>query len=116
MEEKEKVIWMYEVFRTEIYLKRRDSLDLLEKEMMLKFEQKLKQIPYSGRPLGYTFFREQKIHDKRLLYLIYEEYQAIFLITITNKKYQQKEIDFVKRNFDLYKQEMKRIISNFKLL
>jgi len=75
-----------------------------------KFEQQLKIQPYNGKPLGYPFFREKKFDGKRLLFLVYEEHKAVFLVTITDKKAQQREIDLIKAHLDIYKDTIKKIV------
>jgi hypothetical protein len=39
------------------------------------------------------FFREKRIGGKRIYSLIYEEQNAVLLVTISNKKMQQETID-----------------------
>ena len=97
---------MFRVFRTEWYGGKFQKLSSFEQGRIEKLEQKLKEEPFSGKPLGYNFFREKKFNGKRVLFLIYEEHQAIFLITITEKKMQQQAIDLIKANLDLYKEEL----------
>ncbi len=105
---------MFRVFRSEWYDKKFQKLDTSEQERVVKFEQALKEQPYSGKPLGYKFFREKKFNQKRLLFLVYEEHKAIFLITITDKKAQQHEIDLIKANLDVYKDVLERILRGIK--
>ena len=105
---------MYRVFRSEWCDQKLSKLDLFEQERVMKFEQALKNQPYTGKPLGYKFFREKKFNGNRLLFLIYEEHKCVFLITITNKKAQQQEIDLIKANLDVYKAELEMIIKNLK--
>ncbi|HLC31926.1 MAG TPA: hypothetical protein VJK51_04620 [Candidatus Nanoarchaeia archaeon] len=62
---------MYRVFRSKNYEEKLNKIDTSEKERVLKFEQSLKQQPYSGKPLGYKFFREKKFNGKRMIFLIY---------------------------------------------
>ncbi|MBS3092368.1 hypothetical protein J4466_03025 [Candidatus Pacearchaeota archaeon] len=101
---------MYRVFRSEWYEKKLEKLDKSEQERIIKFEQSLKIEPYNGRPLGYKFFREKKFDGKRVIFLVYEEHQSVFLITITNKKAQQHEIDLIKSNLEVYKEELEKRI------
>ena len=101
---------MYRVFRSEWYEKKLDRLEKADQERVKAFEQHLKIDPYSGKPLGYPFFREKKFDGNRLLFLVYEEHQAIFLVTITDKKAQQHEIDLIKTNLDVYKENLQNII------
>ena len=82
---------MHRVFRSDWYRKKLEKLDNQEQERVKKFEQSLKEAPYSGKPLGYEFLREKKFGGKRILFLIYEAHQTIFLVTITDKKAQQEE-------------------------
>jgi len=101
---------VFRVFRSDHYNKKLNKLDVSEQDRIKKFEQSLKQQPFSGRPLGYRFFREKKFNGKRTLFLVYEEHECIFLVTITNKKAQQHEIDLIKSNLDIYKEELERIL------
>ncbi len=103
---------MFRVFRSDWYAKKLDKLDTSERERIEKFEQHLKEEPFSGKPLGYKFFREKKLNGKRMLFLVYEEHNSIFLITITDKKAQQNEIDLIKTNLDIYKETIKKLIDD----
>ena len=96
----------YRVFRSEHYENKLLKLDSSEQNRIIKFEQSLKEQPYSGKPLGYKFFREKKFDGKRILFLVYEEHNCVFLVTITDKRAQQHEIDLIKSNLDIYKQEL----------
>ena len=103
---------MFRVFRSEWHETKLKKLDSSEQKRVLNFEQLLKQEPYSGRPLGYKFFREKKFGNKRIIFLVYQEHKCIFLVTITNKKAQQNEINLIKANLDIYKEEIKKLIKD----
>ena len=103
---------MFRVFRSEWYDKKFNKLDASEQRIVSRFEQELKAQPFSGKPLGYKFFREKKFDGKRILFLVYEEHQSIFLITITDKKAQQHEIDLIKTNLDVYKNILEKMIKS----
>jgi len=103
---------MYRVFRSNWYKKKLEKSDNQEQERIKSFEQSLKNDPYTGKPLGYKFFREKKFNGKRLIFLVYEEHQTVFLVTITDKKAQQHEIDLIKNNLNIYKKEINKIIKN----
>ncbi|MDP3992101.1 MAG: hypothetical protein Q8P79_01165 [Nanoarchaeota archaeon] len=100
----------FRVFRSQHYKIKLFNLDKSEQDKVMKFEQKLKEQPFSGKPLGYRFFREKKFNGKRVLFLVYEEHKCVFLVTITDKKAQQHEIDLIKANLDAYKNELKKIL------
>ena len=101
----------FRVFRSQHYKKKLLNLDNSEDVIVKKFEQKLKGEPFSGKPLGYKFFREKKFDGKRVLFLVYEKHKCVFLITITDKKTQQHEIDLIKANLDTYKEELEIILN-----
>ena len=102
---------MFRVFRSEWYKKKLDKLDNREQVRVKNFEQSLKVAPYTGQSLGYNFFREKKFDGKRLIFLVYEEHQVVFLVTITDKKAQQQEIDLIKSSLDVYKEEITKRMS-----
>tara|TARA_Y100000310_G_C20642738_1_gene794875 strand:- start:294 stop:485 length:192 start_codon:yes stop_codon:yes gene_type:complete len=62
--------------------------------------------------LDIGFFREKKFDGKRVIFLVYENHKCIFLITITDKKAQQSEIDLIKSNLDVYRDVLEKIIKN----
>ena len=102
----------FRVFRSDHYKTKLLKLDNSEQEKVEKFEQSLKKQPFAGRPLGYKFFREKKFNGKRMLFLVYQEHESIFLVTITDKKAQQHEIDLIKANLDVYKKELELRLKN----
>src|SRR3989344_8485353 len=103
---------MFRVFRSGWYKSKLNKIDKSHYNRVLEFEQKLKKSPYSGKPLGYKFFREKKFNGNRLLFLVYEEHKCVFLITITDKKAQQHEIDMIKSSLDVYRNELNEILRN----
>ncbi len=103
---------MFRVFRSDWYQKKLDRLDKTERTKVEVFEQRLKLEPFSGKPLGYKFFREKKLNGKRILFLVYEGHNSVFLITITDKKAQQHEIDMIKNNLDIYKSKLERVLKD----
>ncbi len=100
----------FRVFRSFTYKRTLLKLDKSEQIPVEKFEQHLKEEPFSGKPLGYKFFREKKFGGKRLIFLVYEEHKCVFLITITDKKAQQHEIDMIKSNLDVYRNKLEDIL------
>ena len=60
----------------------------------------------TGKPLGLPFFREKKFYGRRILYLVYAQFSAILLLTITDKKAQQATINEILLHLDEYKQEV----------
>jgi len=68
----------------------------------------LKQTWNTGKPLGYPFFREKKFEKYRIYFLVYEEHNAVLLITISDKKAQQDTIERIKDQLDQYRELIKK--------
>ncbi len=100
---------MFRVFRSEWFGQKLSKLDKSEASRIEAFEQQLKTNPFVGKPLGYKFFREKKFDGRRLLFLVYEEHSIVFLVTISDKKAQQKDIDFIVSHLALYKDEIDKL-------
>ena len=67
----------------------------------------------TGKPLGLPFFREKKFDGKRVLYLVYIQFSAILLLTITDKKAQQATINEVLLHLDEYKEYVIQKLKEF---
>lgn len=65
----------------------------------------LEQNPHVGKPLGFSFFREKKVHNYRFYYLIYDDYVLVFVIALSTKKDQQEVINKIKHLLPYYKEE-----------
>jgi len=87
---------------------------LLAREYQNQIAQLIKQLKQTwnvGKPLGYPFFREKKFGKYRAYFLVYEEIDAILLVTISDKKAQQETINTIKRDLGLYKDIIKKKLS-----
>ena len=71
----------------------------------------LEENPYVGKPLGFSFFREKKILNYRVYYLIYDDYVTVFVIALSTKKDQQEVINKIKHLLPYYKEEVKKRIN-----
>ena len=98
----------YEIFTTEQFDSEFSKLDTSLKIQIERIFEQLEEDPYVGKPLGYKFFREKKIKNNRVYYLIYEEYIVVFVITISDKKEQQKTINTIKHLIPYYQEEIKK--------
>lgn len=70
----------------------------------------LKKTSDVGKPLGYPFFKEKKLDKYRVYFLIYEDLDAVLLITVSDKKAQQETISRVKSQLDFYREIIKKNI------
>lgn len=100
---------MYQIHRVARYVKELGKLDGHYHSFISAFEQKLKEEPFSGKPLSFEFLREKKFDDKRLLYIVYPDLKKILFVAITDKRNQQEAIDFIKAHFKEYLQRVEKL-------
>lgn len=91
------------------------EFDTMEKLFSTEFQRQIeniiKQLKQSwnvGQPLGYPFFREKKMDKYRIYFLVYEELDAVLLVTISDKKAQPETIERIKNQLDFYKDLIKK--------
>ncbi len=87
----------YKILTTEQFDRDFEKLDKSLQMQVAKEIEKLAENPFSGKPLGYKFFREKKIGNYRFYYLIYENEIVVFVIAISTKKDQQTAINTIKK-------------------
>jgi len=100
----------FRVIQFETFKKKFSKLTPEEQEMILSFAKKLKENPFLGKPLGTAFLREKKFDGKRAYFVVYEKEQYILMVRISDKKDQQKEIEEVKRNQDVYRYAIQALV------
>ena len=98
----------YKIYTTEEFDKDFEKLDNSLQEQIEREITQLETNPYAGKPLGYKFFREKKVRNHRVYYLIYDEYVVVVVIALSDKKDQQAVINKIKHLLPLYKEEIKR--------
>lgn len=101
----------YEVHRTHLFDKKLESFNDKFREIIDDFETQLSINPYVGKPLGTRWFREKKSDNYRMYYLIYEDLKAVYIITLSDKKDQQKTINTIKLFLDEYKKEIEDLVT-----
>ena len=102
---------MFKIFPTEEFDRRFGKLDQQLQQQIRKEIDQLEDNPYAGKPLGFAFFREKKVQNYRIYYLIYDEFVVVFVITISTKKDQQDAIDKIKSLIPYYRGEIKKKVS-----
>ena len=98
---------MFKIFTTEEFDR---DFEKLDNSLKIQIEKEINQLinnPYVGKPLGYKFFREKKVKNYRIYYLIYEDYVVVFVIAVSSKKDQQQAIDKIKYLMPYYREQIK---------
>jgi len=89
----------YNVYATDTFKKLYSTLENSEQIWINKIKNNLEESP-TGKILHFKWFREKKYLNKRLYYLVDEEYKKILLVAFASKKEQQKIIDFIKADME----------------
>ncbi|MBI4158754.1 hypothetical protein HY500_00675 [Candidatus Woesearchaeota archaeon] len=104
----------WQILKTEIFEKKFSKLDKSIQQQIESIRDQLKINPYIGKPLHVDYLREKKVGKFRIYYLIYQEYVIIYMITISEKKDQQKAINTIRLFLDKYHQEIENWIKEHK--
>jgi len=102
----------YAVYITENFGKETAKLSKSDNEIIRKIFLQIKENPYVGDAIRYKFFREKRIKEKRIYYLIYEEFSAVLIVAISRKKTQQETIDKIIKYFPEYRAYIEKLLKN----
>ena len=97
----------YKIYTTEDFEKEFNKLSPLDKEAIRKLFLQLKENPFVGDTIRYPFFREKRLREKRIYYLVYKDITLVLVIAIGGKKTQQETIDEIISLFPEYKKYIK---------
>ena len=100
----------YSVYTTESFEKEIEKLSDSEKKIIKKMYLQLKENPYVGDAIKYSFFREKRLREKRIYYLIYDDLSAVLMIALGGKKAQQETIDEIIKELPEFKKYMKKLL------
>ena len=104
----------YKVFGSDYFDKKVTKiLSYQEKKEFEVFIKNLKRGIIRGKPLSYTFFREKKIREKRIYFLVYREIRVILLVNASTKKYQKKTINKIKMFLYEYRELVYYFYNNY---
>ncbi|MBI3037168.1 hypothetical protein HYY73_05480 [Candidatus Woesearchaeota archaeon] len=93
---------MNTVYETEAFTKLYGTLEKPECEWVEKIKDQLTANLEVGKPLRYGWFREKKLGNKRLYYLINAKTNKAVLLAFGPKKEQQKIVDHILANMERY--------------
>ena len=99
---------MYKIFITDEFKRDFNKYDKSIQDQIEKVIEQLKSNPYAGKQLNYKFFREKKIGNYRIYYLIYDKYVVVSIVALSKKRNQQQIIDKIKMLFPYYEEEIKK--------
>ncbi len=100
---------VYSVHTTETFEKEVLELDKDKQERIDKLYIQLKNNPYAGDQLRYKFFREKRLDEKRVYYLVYDDLEVVLMVAISGKKDQQKTIDYIINHLTEFKKYAEKL-------
>jgi mRNA-degrading endonuclease RelE of RelBE toxin-antitoxin system len=100
---------VYAVYVLNIFDKEMNKLSESDKEIVKKIFIQLKENPYVGDQIRYRFFREKRIREKRIYYLVYDDLKIVLMITIGGKKAQEETIDKIVKYFEEYRKYAEKL-------
>ena len=102
----------YAVYTTENFENEIFKLSKIEIQKIQKIFLQLKENPYVGDAIRYRFFREKRLKEKRIYYLVYDELSAVLIVAFGGKKEQQKTIDEIINYLPEFKKYMKKMLGD----
>ena len=105
---------MFRILKTDEFDRLYNKLDNSEQKRLNKIKNQLSEKgDVIGKPLsGLEFFREKRFNGKRIYYLVYKEFNIIFVIAISDKKAQQSTINKILMNLNDYKKHIRNFLKN----
>jgi len=94
---------VYAVYTLDVFDREMNKLSDFERKIIQKMFLQLKENPYVGDQIRYRFFREKRLKEKRIYYLVYDDLKIVLLVAIGGKKIQEETIDKIVSYFDEYR-------------
>lgn len=101
---------MYRVFRSDAARRIISTLPHTYGQRIGRIEQNLALHPMAGNPLRYTFFREKRVSEMRVYYLVYEDIRIVLIIGISDKKAQSAFIDWVCKSLPEFRRHLEELL------
>lgn len=99
----------YAVYALNVFDKEVNKLSEQDREVIQKIFLQLKENPHVGDQIRYSFFREKRLREKRIYYLVYDDLKIVLMVAISGKKAQKETIDEIVRDFKEYREYAKRL-------
>ncbi len=101
----------YKIYHSSLFDEKIGNFDAEFARRVDKIEDQLIENPYQGDPLNVKWFREKRIDEKRVYFIIYEDLDAVFMVAVSGKKDQQRVINTVRLLLDSFRNEIENLIS-----
>ena len=99
----------YAVYTTETFDREVEEFEQNQQKRVNKLFQQLKQNPYSEDQIKFRFFREKRIDEKRVYFLVYDDIKIVLFVGTSGKKDQQKTINYISYHFDDFRKYAEKL-------
>ncbi len=104
----------YRIFEFERYYFQFAKLPNWEQQRIERFALQLSEKgSLVGKQLRFSFFREKRFNGNRLYFLVYEEWKAVLLVDISDKKGQPETIERIASGLNEMKEFVRKKISEY---
>ncbi|MCX6741759.1 MAG: hypothetical protein NTX24_01110 [Candidatus Pacearchaeota archaeon] len=100
----------YAVYTTESFEKEVEKFSEADKTIIKNIFLQLKENPYVGDQIRYKFFREKRLREKRIYYLVYDNLSAVLVVASSDKKAQQETIDEIIKYLPDFKEYLETLL------
>jgi len=100
---------VYAVYALNVFDKEMNKLPEFDKEIIQKIILQLKENPYVGDQIRYKFFREKRVKEKRIYYLVYDDLKIVLVVAIGGKKAQEETINKIVEYFKEYRKYAEKL-------
>lgn len=104
----------YAVYSTPSFDREIERLPQSDKDIIEKIFLQLKENPYVGDAIRYRFFREKRVREKRIYYLIYDDLSAVLVVAFGGKKAQEETIDEIIKLLPEFKTYLQEVLNKEK--
>jgi len=101
---------VYDVYATESFEKEIEKSSPTDKKALQKIFLQLKENPYVGDSIRFKYFREKRLREKRIYYIIYDDLVVVLLVAYGGKKAQPETIDEIVKFLPEYKKYVEKIL------
>lgn len=100
----------YAVYTIDKFDKQFEKLSGEYQRRIKNFFLQLKENLYIGNQLQIRILREKRLEEKRIYYLVFDEFNAVLVVAMSDKKTQQETIDRIIKYLNEYKHLLGNIL------
>lgn len=101
----------YKIYHSSRFDKELSKYDKSFQDRVDKIENQLMLNPFAGDPIDVKWFREKRIDNYRIYFIIYDDLNAVFMVAISSKKNKQEVINTIKLLLNFFRNEIKNLVN-----